>query len=85
KTHDCRCQTKAIAKVFKEMSQEKKDIVEEMGFGALAHVLEMNISHNLLRELVACYDDYYGCLKTLHEKIYITPDKVAAALGINQE
>ncbi|RYQ83775.1 hypothetical protein Ahy_B10g102608 [Arachis hypogaea] len=37
KTHDLKCQTKAIAKVFKVMSQEKRDIVEEMGFGALAH------------------------------------------------
>ncbi|RYR31663.1 hypothetical protein Ahy_B01g056522 [Arachis hypogaea] len=77
------CQTKAIAKVFKETSQEKKDIVEEMGFGALAHVLEMNVSHNLLRELIDFYDYYHGCLKTLHEKIYITSDKIAAALGIN--
>ncbi|XLR68696.1 hypothetical protein S83_019368, partial [Arachis hypogaea] len=85
KTHDCRCQTKAIAKMFKEMSQEKKDIVEKMGFGMLAHVPEMNVSYSLLRELVACYDDYYACLKILHGKIYITPDKVAAALGINPE
>ncbi|KAL4391191.1 hypothetical protein AHAS_Ahas03G0220400 [Arachis hypogaea] len=83
KTHDLICQTKAIARVFKAMSQEKKYIVEEMGFGALEQVPEMNISHSLLRELIACYDDYYGCLNTLHGKIYITPDKVAAARGIN--
>ncbi|RYR54149.1 hypothetical protein Ahy_A06g029401 [Arachis hypogaea] len=75
KTHDCRCQTKLIATVFKAMSQEKKDIVEEMGFGMLAHVLEMNVSHILLRELIDCYDDYNGFLNTLHRKIYITPDK----------
>ncbi|RYR00877.1 hypothetical protein Ahy_B07g088972 [Arachis hypogaea] len=83
KTHNLRCQTKAIATVFKNLSLEKKDIVEKMGFGALAHVPEMNISHALLRELIACYDDYYGCLNIFHGKIYITPDKVAAALGIN--
>ncbi|QHN76335.1 uncharacterized protein DS421_19g642990 [Arachis hypogaea] len=75
--------TKTIATVFKNMNQEKKDIVEEMGFGSLAHVPEMNVSHALLRELIDCYDEYHGCLKTLHEKIYITPVKVAAALGIN--
>ncbi|KAL4315559.1 hypothetical protein AHAS_Ahas15G0197200 [Arachis hypogaea] len=62
KTHDCRCQTKAI--------------VEEIGFGTLAHVPEMNVSHAILRELIDCYDDYHGCLKTLHGKIYITPAKV---------
>ncbi|RYR28010.1 hypothetical protein Ahy_B01g052105 [Arachis hypogaea] len=77
--------TKAIATVFKNMSQEKKDIVEEMGFGALAHVLEMNVSHALLRELIDYYDEYHGCLKTLHGKIYITPAKVAAALGISHD
>ncbi|KAL4316203.1 hypothetical protein AHAS_Ahas15G0261600 [Arachis hypogaea] len=65
------------------MSQEKKDIVEEMEFGALANVLEMNISHSLLRELIDCYHDYHGCLKTLHGKIYITSGKIAAGLGIN--
>ncbi|RYR20056.1 hypothetical protein Ahy_B03g065141 isoform B [Arachis hypogaea] len=54
-----------------------------MGFGALTHVPEMNVSHSLLRELIDCYDDYHGCLKTLHGKIYITPGKIAAALGIN--
>ncbi|QHN85623.1 uncharacterized protein DS421_16g538970 [Arachis hypogaea] len=65
------------------MSKEKKDIVEEIGFGALAHVPKMNVSHSLLRELIDCYDDYHGCLKTLHGKIYITPSKITVALGIN--
>ncbi|RYR66322.1 hypothetical protein Ahy_A03g012311 isoform B [Arachis hypogaea] len=47
-----------MATVYRDMTQEKKDIVEEMGFGALAHVPEMN------------------------GRIYITPRKVAAAVGI---
>ncbi|XLR47713.1 hypothetical protein S83_032373, partial [Arachis hypogaea] len=82
KTHYCRCQTKAIATVYREMSQEKKDIVEEMGFGALANVLEMNVSNTLLKELLDHFNEERGCLKTLQGKIYITPQKVAAALGI---
>ncbi|QHO01267.1 uncharacterized protein DS421_13g413610 [Arachis hypogaea] len=65
------------------MSQKKKDIFKEMGFGALAHIPEMNVSHALLRELIDCYDEYHGCLKTLNGKIYITPAKVAVALGIS--
>ncbi|RYQ82921.1 hypothetical protein Ahy_B10g101506 [Arachis hypogaea] len=82
KTHYCRCQTKAMATVYRDMTQEKKDIVEEMGFGALAHVPKMNVSHALLRELIDHFDEEKGCLKTLQGRIYITPRKVAAALGI---
>ncbi|RYR09603.1 hypothetical protein Ahy_B05g077974 isoform C [Arachis hypogaea] len=82
KTHYCRCQTKAIATVYREMSQEKKDIVEEMGFGALENVPKMNVSNTLLKELLDRFDEEKGCLKTVQEKIYITPRKVAAALGI---
>ncbi|RYQ93030.1 hypothetical protein Ahy_B09g099288 [Arachis hypogaea] len=52
-----------------------------MGFGALTHVPEMNVSHALLRKLIDCFDEYKGCLKSLQGKIYITPRKVAAALG----
>ncbi|RYQ91600.1 hypothetical protein Ahy_B09g097553 [Arachis hypogaea] len=77
-----KCQTKAIATVYREMSQEKKDIVEEMRFGALANVPEMNVSNTLLKELLDRFDEEKGCLKTLQGKIYITPQKVAAALGI---
>ncbi|QHO29883.1 uncharacterized protein DS421_8g228700 [Arachis hypogaea] len=63
------------------MSVEKKNIVQEMGFVALAHIPEMNISHKLLRELIRCYDAYHGCLETLYGRIYITPAKMRDALG----
>ncbi|KAL4345095.1 hypothetical protein AHAS_Ahas11G0244100 [Arachis hypogaea] len=66
------------------MSQDKKNIVEEMGFSVLAHVPEMNVCHKLLRELIGYYDDYYGYLDTLYSRIYITPAKIRDALGINQ-
>ncbi|RYQ84152.1 hypothetical protein Ahy_B10g103089 [Arachis hypogaea] len=64
------------------MGQEKKDIVEKMGFGGLAHVPEMNVSNTLLIELLDRFDVERGCLKTLQGTIYITPRKVVAALGI---
>ncbi|XLR15496.1 hypothetical protein S83_043434, partial [Arachis hypogaea] len=82
KTHYCRCQTKEISTVYRKISQEKKDIVEEMGFGALANVPEMNVSNTLLKELLDRFDEEKGCLKTLQRRIYITPRKVATTLGI---
>ncbi|XLR20773.1 hypothetical protein S83_048685, partial [Arachis hypogaea] len=82
KTHYCRCQTKAIATVYREIGQEKKDIVEGMGFGDLARVPEMNVSTTLLIELIDRFDIERGCLKTKQGTINITPRKVAAALGI---
>ncbi|XLR00210.1 hypothetical protein S83_066408, partial [Arachis hypogaea] len=85
KTHYYRCQTKAITTVYREMSQEKKDIIEEMGFGGLAHVPEMNVSNTLLIELLDRFDVERGCLKTLQGTIYITPRKLAAALGITND
>ncbi|KAL4381637.1 hypothetical protein AHAS_Ahas04G0153400 [Arachis hypogaea] len=85
KTYNCICQTSAIAIVFRNMSQEKKYIVEQIGFGALTHVPEMNVSHILLRKLIDCFDDDKGCLKTLQGNIKITPRKVAAELGINND
>ncbi|RYR28503.1 hypothetical protein Ahy_B01g052646 [Arachis hypogaea] len=82
KTHYCRCQTKAIATVYKEMGQEKRDIVEAMGFGGLEHVPELNVSNTLLIELSDQFDIERGCLKIKQGTINITLRKVAAALGI---
>ncbi|RYR39029.1 hypothetical protein Ahy_A09g044423 [Arachis hypogaea] len=52
-------------------------------FGVLAHVPKMNVSHAFLRELVDCYNEYHGYLKTLHGKTYVTPGKIADVLGIH--
>ncbi|KAL4373063.1 hypothetical protein AHAS_Ahas05G0044300 [Arachis hypogaea] len=82
KTHDLRCQTKSIARVLKEMSVKKKNIVEEIGFGAVVHIPRLNISHKLLRELIHSYDAYNGCVETLCGKICITP-KIRDALDKN--
>ncbi|RYQ99166.1 hypothetical protein Ahy_B07g087055 [Arachis hypogaea] len=54
-----------------------------MGFGALGHIPELNVSHTLLRELIRCFDVYQECLDTLYGKIYKTLAKIRDALGIN--
>ncbi|KAL4320538.1 hypothetical protein AHAS_Ahas14G0020500 [Arachis hypogaea] len=38
KTHDLRCLTRSIARVFANLSEQKKAIVDEMRFGALRHI-----------------------------------------------
>ncbi|RYQ79345.1 hypothetical protein Ahy_Scaffold6g108075 [Arachis hypogaea] len=81
KIHYYRCQTKATATVYREMTQEKKYIVEEMGFGALTNIQKLNVSNTLLKELPDQFDEEKGCLKTLQGRLYIT-HRVAAALGI---
>ncbi|KAL4345680.1 hypothetical protein AHAS_Ahas11G0302600 [Arachis hypogaea] len=65
------------------MSDQKKAIIEEMGFGALRHILSLNVPHNLLRELAHFFDLYKGFLETRFGKIDITPIKIRDALGLN--
>ncbi|KAL4390380.1 hypothetical protein AHAS_Ahas03G0139300 [Arachis hypogaea] len=69
--------------MFKELSVEKKIIIEEMEFGALIHILELKVSHKFSRELIRCFIVYYEFLDSLYKKIYITPLKIRDALGIN--
>ncbi|KAL4394303.1 hypothetical protein AHAS_Ahas02G0138500 [Arachis hypogaea] len=76
KTYDLRCSTRSIARVFAELSEEKKTIIEEMEFGALRYIPELNISHKLLRKLILCFDLYHGSLDTCYGKIYITHAKI---------
>ncbi|KAL4276917.1 hypothetical protein AHAS_Ahas20G0255100 [Arachis hypogaea] len=65
------------------MSEQKKAIVEEMGFGALRHIPSLNVLHKLSRELILFFDLYKGFLETRYEKICITPTKIRDALGLN--
>ncbi|KAL4390198.1 hypothetical protein AHAS_Ahas03G0121100 [Arachis hypogaea] len=53
-----------------------------MGFGTLAHIWELNISHKLLRKLILALMSIMDSW-TLYDKIYITPAKIRDALGIN--
>ncbi|XP_020967474.1 uncharacterized protein LOC110266798 [Arachis ipaensis] len=66
-----------------ENESRKERYLEQMGFGGLANVPEMNVSNTLLVELLDRFDIERGCLKTLQGTINITPRKVVAALDIN--
>ncbi|RYR72436.1 hypothetical protein Ahy_A02g006655 [Arachis hypogaea] len=53
-----------VNRVFTELSEEKKTIVEEMRFDALRHIPKLNVSHKLLRKLILSFDLYHGFLDT---------------------
>ncbi|KAL4398045.1 hypothetical protein AHAS_Ahas01G0252600 [Arachis hypogaea] len=82
KTHDLICSTRSIARVFAELSEQKKVTIEEMEFGALRHIPKLKVLHKLLKELILCFDLYHGFLDTRYGKIYITPAKIGDALGL---
>ncbi|KAL4299455.1 hypothetical protein AHAS_Ahas17G0102600 [Arachis hypogaea] len=71
-----------IAKVF-NMSNQKKAIVEKIGFGALRYIPSLNVLHKLLRELILSFDLYKAFLETRYEKIYVTLVKIRDTLGLN--
>ncbi|KAL4380698.1 hypothetical protein AHAS_Ahas04G0059500 [Arachis hypogaea] len=83
KIHDLGCSTRTIAIVFTNMSNRKKAIAEEMGFGGLRHIPSLKVSHKLLRELILSFDLYKGFLEKRCRKIYVTPAKIRDALGLN--
>ncbi|XLR34980.1 hypothetical protein S83_062880, partial [Arachis hypogaea] len=85
KTHDLRCSTRSIARVFAGLSEQKKAIIKEIKFGALRHISELNVSHKLLKELILSFDLYHGFLGTHYGKVYITPAKIGDALGLNSD
>ncbi|KAL4364688.1 hypothetical protein AHAS_Ahas07G0031100 [Arachis hypogaea] len=72
-----------IAKVFANMNNRKKAIINEIEFGALRHILSLNVLHKLLRELILFFDLYKAFLETRYEKIYIIAAKIRDALGLN--
>ncbi|RYR55047.1 hypothetical protein Ahy_A06g030301 [Arachis hypogaea] len=51
KTHDLRCSIRLLHDKFQNMSNEKKAIVQELGFGGLMHIPPINVPRKLLKEL----------------------------------
>ncbi|KAL4344469.1 hypothetical protein AHAS_Ahas11G0181500 [Arachis hypogaea] len=56
KTHDLRCSIRLLNEKFQNMSNEKKAIVQELGFDGLMHIPPMNVPHKLLKELAFFFD-----------------------------
>ncbi|RYR48236.1 hypothetical protein Ahy_A07g034243 [Arachis hypogaea] len=65
------------------MSEAKKTIVQELGFGGLVHIPPMNVPHKLLKELANSFNLDKNKLNTRHGSLKIKPKKIGAALSLN--
>ncbi|RYR63361.1 hypothetical protein Ahy_A04g021161 [Arachis hypogaea] len=65
------------------MSEEKKTIVRDLGFGGLMHIPPLRVHHQVLRELANNFKLGEHRLKTGYGSFKISPKIIGDALGIN--
>ncbi|KAL4275813.1 hypothetical protein AHAS_Ahas20G0144700 [Arachis hypogaea] len=65
------------------MSEEKKAIVQKLGFGGLMHIPPMNLPHKLLKELAYSFDVVTNILDTRYGVLTINPENIRVVLGFN--
>ncbi|XP_020967370.1 uncharacterized protein LOC110266735 [Arachis ipaensis] len=65
------------------MSEEKKTIVRDLGFGGLMHIPPLRVHHQVLRELANNFKLGENRLETGYSSFKITQKKIGDALGIN--
>ncbi|XP_020972643.1 uncharacterized protein LOC107628453 [Arachis ipaensis] len=82
-TKDLKCATHLLSDKFRNMSEEKKAIVRDLGFGGLMHIPPLRVHHQLLRELANNFKLEENRLETGYGSFKITPRKIGHALGIN--
>ncbi|RYQ79205.1 hypothetical protein Ahy_Scaffold6g107913 [Arachis hypogaea] len=82
-TKDLKCATRILSKKFEMMSEPKKAIVCELGFGGLMHIPLMNVPHKLLKELANSFNLDKSKLDTSYGSFKVKPKIIGAALGLN--
>ncbi|RYR78432.1 hypothetical protein Ahy_A01g003243 [Arachis hypogaea] len=82
-TKDLKCATHLLSDKFRNMSEEKKTIVRDLGFGGLMHIPPLRVHHQVLRELANNFKLGENRLETGYSSFKITPRKIGDALGIN--
>ncbi|RYR15660.1 hypothetical protein Ahy_B04g072557 [Arachis hypogaea] len=65
------------------MSEEKKAIVRDLGFGGLMHILPLRVHHQILKELANSFKLGKNRLETGYGSFKVRPRTIGAALGIN--
>ncbi|QHN92696.1 uncharacterized protein DS421_17g586070 [Arachis hypogaea] len=82
-TKDLKCATHLLSDKFRNMSEEKKMIVRDLGFGGLMHIPPLRVHHQVLRELANNIKLGENRLETGYGSFKITPRKIGHALAIN--
>ncbi|MED6142014.1 hypothetical protein PIB30_109260, partial [Stylosanthes scabra] len=84
KCHRTRCSPSELAKTYAVLSNEKKALVHEMGFGALAeNVSNYNFSNLIMMELVDSFHIPDNTIRTNIGRFKVDASKVGHALGLN--
>ncbi|RYR19026.1 hypothetical protein Ahy_B03g063695 [Arachis hypogaea] len=65
------------------MSEEKKTIVRDLGFGGLMHIPPLRVHHQILKELANSFKLGENRLETAYGSFKVRPKTIGAALGIN--
>ncbi|RYR38311.1 hypothetical protein Ahy_A09g043316 [Arachis hypogaea] len=82
-TKDLKCATYLLSEKFRNMSEEKKTIVRDLGFGGLMHIPKLWVHHQILRELANSFKLGKNRLETGYSSFKVRPKTIGAALGIN--
>ncbi|RYR50804.1 hypothetical protein Ahy_A07g037419 [Arachis hypogaea] len=82
-TKDLKCATHLLNDKFRNMTEEKKAIVRDLGFSGLMHIPPLRVDHQLLRELAKNFKIGENKVRTAYGSFHITPKKIGDALGIN--
>ncbi|RYR67818.1 hypothetical protein Ahy_A03g014253 [Arachis hypogaea] len=82
-TKDLKYATRLLSKKFEKMSEPKKAIVRELGFGGLMHIPPMNVPHKLLKELANSFKLGKNTLETSYGSFKIRLKIIGDALGLN--
>ncbi|QHO53184.1 uncharacterized protein DS421_2g45670 [Arachis hypogaea] len=65
------------------MSEEKKAIIRDLGFGGLMHIPPLRVHHKLLRELANSFKLGKNTPETSYSSFRVKPSTIGAALGLN--
>ncbi|KAL4373613.1 hypothetical protein AHAS_Ahas05G0099300 [Arachis hypogaea] len=82
-TKDLKCATHLLSEKFEQMSEKKKAIVWDLGFGRMMHISPMRVHHKLLKELANSFKLEKNTLETGYGLFRIKPSTIGTALGLN--